>query len=82
MDISIPVMDDFEATQEICLYEKQISPACASTILALIRSSNDLNKQAFSSRVNAFWTKLVSLKEARKLLNVERVLGIEVKFIC
>lgn len=70
MDISMPVMNGFEATQEIRAFEKAEAMEPSSTIVALTGLGGNLSKQeAFSSGVNVFLTKPVSLKEVRKLLD-------------
>jgi CheY-like chemotaxis protein len=79
MDISMPVMNGFEATQEIRGWEKAMAsenraePApAAATIIALTGLGSSLSKQeAFSSGVNVFLTKPVSLKEVKKILDGE-----------
>ena len=70
MDISMPIMNGFEATQEIRSYEKAVSSENPATIVALTGLGSNLSKQeAFSSGVNVFLTKPVSLKEVRRLLD-------------
>jgi len=70
MDISMPIMNGFEATQEIRSYENSISSENPATIVALTGLGSNLSKQeAFSSGVNVFLTKPVSLKEVRRLLD-------------
>jgi CheY-like chemotaxis protein len=68
MDISMPVLNGFEATQQIRAFEQQhnIKPA---TIIALTGlGSADAQREAYSSGVNLFLTKPVRLKELTKVL--------------
>lgn len=68
MDMNMPVMDGFEATNAIREYELAcgIKPV---VIIALTGLGDEANqKQAFSSGVNDFWTKPVKLAKVKKLL--------------
>lgn len=68
MDISMPVMDGFEATRQIRAFEQDhgIEPA---TIVALTGlGSAEAQREAFVSGVDLFLTKPVKLKELTALL--------------
>lgn len=69
MDISMPVMNGFEATRAIRTIEKERSGCTPANIIALtgLSSSNDEVK-ALGSGVDVFLTKPVSLKAVSRLL--------------
>ncbi|RAH65171.1 putative sensor histidine kinase/response regulator [Aspergillus aculeatinus CBS 121060] len=71
MDMSMPVMNGFEATRAIRAIEKERGEGCApAVIIALtgLSSSRD-ESEALTSGVNLFLTKPVSFKEVSKLLS-------------
>ena len=75
MDISMPVMNGFEATREIRRFEKD-EKVCAARIAALTGLGSEMSKQeAFASGTNLFLTKPVKLGEIKKLLEHEQVRG-------
>jgi signal transduction histidine kinase/CheY-like chemotaxis protein len=79
MDISMPVMNGFEATREIRRCEKEEKVSCAARIAALTGLGSEQSRQeAFASGTNLFLTKPVKLGEIKKLLDHEQVRGEEV----
>ncbi|KAK0625051.1 AAA-ATPase Vps4-associated protein 1-domain-containing protein [Bombardia bombarda] len=71
MDISMPVMDGFEATREIRQLEAEAGVS-ASKIVALTGLSSELSRnEAFASGSDLFLTKPVKLEKVRSLLNEE-----------
>ncbi|KAE8349470.1 hypothetical protein BDV28DRAFT_60715 [Aspergillus coremiiformis] len=70
MDISMPVMNGFEATRAIRALEKERDCRNPATIIALtgLSSSRD-ESEALSSGVDLFLTKPVSFKEVSRLLD-------------
>jgi signal transduction histidine kinase/CheY-like chemotaxis protein len=76
MDISMPVMNGFEATREIRKFEKEEKVCCAARIAALTGLGSEVSRQeAFASGTNLFLTKPVKLGEIKKLLAHEQVRG-------
>jgi signal transduction histidine kinase/ActR/RegA family two-component response regulator len=69
MDMSMPVMDGFEATRAIRAIEKEREGCIPATIIAFtgLSSSRDESK-ALDSGVDVFLTKPVSFKEVSKLV--------------
>ncbi|KAE8315559.1 hypothetical protein BDV41DRAFT_586402 [Aspergillus transmontanensis] len=69
MDISMPVMNGFEATRAIRAIEKERDCCTPATIIALtgLSSSRD-ESEALNSGVDLFLTKPVSFKEVSRLL--------------
>ncbi|KAK1716161.1 hsp90-like protein [Colletotrichum acutatum] len=68
MDISMPVMDGFEATRRIRALETK-SSLTRSLIIALTGlASADAQQEAFASGIDLFLTKPVRLKELSKIL--------------
>lgn len=69
MDISMPVMNGFEATRAIRAIEKERDCCTPATIIALtgLSSSRD-ESEALTSGVDLFLTKPVSFKEVSRLL--------------
>ena len=68
MDLNMPTLDGFEATQRIRQFERQqgLEPA---TIIALTGLANaDARQQAYSSGIDLFLTKPVRLKELTRIL--------------
>ncbi|KAE8377168.1 hypothetical protein BDV26DRAFT_264305 [Aspergillus bertholletiae] len=78
MDISMPVMNGFEATRAIRAIEKERDCCTPATIIALtgLSSSRD-ESEALTSGVDLFLTKPVSFKEVARLLDewAEKGLG-------
>ncbi|KMK60635.1 sensor histidine kinase/response regulator [Aspergillus fumigatus Z5] len=70
MDISMPVMNGFEATRAIRALEKERDGCGPATIIALtgLSSSRDAS-EALTSGVDLFLTKPVSFKEVSRLLD-------------
>lgn len=68
MDVSMPVMDGFEATRRIRAYERdnQIKPAIIFALTGL--ASESAQQEAFGSGVDLFLTKPVKLKELGMIL--------------
>jgi signal transduction histidine kinase/CheY-like chemotaxis protein len=76
MDISMPVMNGFEATREIRRFEKEEKVSCSARIAALTGLGSEMSRQeAFASGTNLFLTKPVKLGEIKKLLDHEQVRG-------
>ncbi|KAF9875466.1 hsp90-like protein [Colletotrichum karsti] len=68
MDISMPVMDGFEATREIRVFEtKENLPRCQVFALTGLASAS-AQEEAFASGIDLFLTKPVKLKELSKIL--------------
>ncbi|KAI9166380.1 Autoinducer 2 sensor kinase/phosphatase LuxQ [Paramyrothecium foliicola] len=68
MDISMPVMDGFEATRLIRAFESQ-EDLCPVSIFALSGlSSNEAHREALESGMDVFLTKPVKLTSLRELL--------------
>lgn len=67
-DISMPVMDGFEATRHIRAYEQEqgLQPATIVALTALASSYSQ--REAFGSGLDLFLTKPVKLKELRQVL--------------
>lgn len=75
MDISMPVMDGFEATRRIRSYEreKHLTPV---HIFALSgQNSTKAQKEAFASGIDLFLTKPVRLKELSSILESKGLLS-------
>jgi CheY-like chemotaxis protein len=68
MDISMPVMDGFEATRRIraCETEQQLQPAIIFALSGLASAS--AQQEAFASGIDLFLTKPVKLKELGTIL--------------
>ncbi|KAI4724829.1 hypothetical protein E4T49_07421 [Aureobasidium sp. EXF-10728] len=68
MDISMPVMDGFEASRQIRAFERQkgLKPVVIIALTGL--GSSEAQHEAFVSGINLFLTKPVRLKELTKLL--------------
>ncbi|KAI8210096.1 Peroxide stress-activated histidine kinase mak1 [Colletotrichum sp. SAR 10_76] len=68
MDISMPVMDGFEATREIRVFETRKNiPRCQVFALTGLASAS-AQEEAFASGIDLFLTKPVKLKELSKIL--------------
>lgn len=68
MDISMPVMDGFEASRQIRAFERQkgLKPVVIIALTGL--GSSEAQHEAFVSGINLFLTKPVRLKELTRLL--------------
>lgn len=68
MDVSMPIMDGFEATRRIRAYERenQIKPSIIFALTGL--ASESAQQEAFGSGVDLFLTKPVKLKELGMIL--------------
>jgi signal transduction histidine kinase/CheY-like chemotaxis protein len=74
MDVSMPVMDGFEATREIRAFERQKGAEKPSRIIVLTGlTSGKSQEEAFASGVNLFLTKPVQLKKLKGVLGLTRV---------
>lgn len=69
MDINMPIMNGYEATQKLRAYEQQhgLQPAHIVALTGL--GSAGAQQEAFSSGFDMFLTKPVRLKELTKLLD-------------
>ncbi|KAI8157747.1 hypothetical protein K4K49_003744 [Colletotrichum sp. SAR 10_70] len=68
MDISMPIMDGFEATREIRVFETRKNiPRCQVFALTGLASAS-AQEEAFASGIDLFLTKPVKLKELSKIL--------------
>jgi signal transduction histidine kinase/CheY-like chemotaxis protein len=68
MDISMPVMDGFEASRHIRAYERKMGLKPVVIIALTGLGSSEAQHEAFVSGINLFLTKPVRLKELTKLL--------------
>lgn len=68
MDISMPVMDGFEATREIRVLESQRSLSRCQIFALTGLASASAQEEAFASGIDLFLTKPVKLKELSKIL--------------
>jgi CheY-like chemotaxis protein len=76
MDISMPVMNGFEATREIRRFEREEKVEGPARIAALTGLGSEMSRQeAFASGTNLFLTKPVKLGEIKRLLSHEQVRG-------
>ena len=76
MDISMPVMDGFEATSLIRRQERKTQMP-ASCIIALTGlASASAQQQAFESGIDLFLTKPVRFKELREILAARKLVGL------
>jgi signal transduction histidine kinase/CheY-like chemotaxis protein len=74
MDVSMPVMDGFEATREIRAFERQKGAEKPSRIIALTGlTSAKSQEEALASGVNLFLTKPLQLKKLKVVLGLTRV---------
>ncbi|KAJ5360765.1 CheY-like superfamily [Penicillium concentricum] len=70
MDMSMPVMDGFEATRAIRAIEKERDGCIPATIIALTGLSSSLDeRRALDSGVDLFLMKPVSFKEVSRLID-------------
>ncbi|KAK2778524.1 histidine kinase m232p [Colletotrichum kahawae] len=73
MDISMPVMDGFEATREIRVFEtRKNMPRCQVFALTGLASAS-AQEEAFASGIDLFLTKPVKLKELSKILQTRDI---------
>lgn len=76
MDISMPVMDGFQATRLIRAHEVGMDAAAPASIFALSGLASDhAQQEARWSGVDLFLTKPVKLKELSKILDSRGLLG-------
>lgn len=69
MDISMPRLDGFQATQQIRAHERAAGAARACPVFALTGlASADMQKEAFESGMDLFLTKPVRLKDLSAIL--------------
>lgn len=68
MDINMPIMDGYEATQHIRTYEKKHSLAPATIIALTALGSEAAYQEAFGSGCDMFLTKPVKLKDLTKVI--------------
>jgi CheY-like chemotaxis protein len=68
MDISMPVMDGFEATRQIRAHESRQGLGAVCIIALSGLASEDAHKEAFGSGMDLFLTKPVKLKSLGSLL--------------
>jgi CheY-like chemotaxis protein len=68
MDINMPVMDGYEATQHIRTYEKKHSLPAATIIALTALGSEAAYQEAFGSGCDMFLTKPVKLKDLTKII--------------
>jgi signal transduction histidine kinase/CheY-like chemotaxis protein len=68
MDISMPVMDGFEASRHIRAFERKMGLKPVVIIALTGLGSSEAQHEAFVSGINLFLTKPVRLKELTKLL--------------
>lgn len=69
MDISMPIMDGFEATRRIRAYERQEGLAPRPIVALSGLSSDDAHQEAFDSGMDTFLTKPVKLAAFKELLD-------------
>ena len=70
MDMSMPVMDGFEATRAIRAIEKERDGSIAATIIALTGLSSTRDEfRALDSGVDLFLMKPVSFREVSRLID-------------
>jgi CheY-like chemotaxis protein len=70
MDMSMPVMDGFEATRAIRAIEKERDDSTAATIIALTGLSSTRDEfRALDSGVDLFLMKPVSFREVSRLID-------------
>lgn len=75
MDISMPVMDGFEATRRIRAFERERRAPKPTPIFALSGlASADAQKEAFASGIDLFLSKPVKLKELSSFLELRGLL--------
>lgn len=68
MDISMPVMDGFEATRLIRLFEKESGLPRRQVVAISGLASKDAQEDAFSNGLDLFLSKPVQLKELSRIL--------------
>lgn len=68
MDINMPIMDGYEATQHIRTYEKKHSLPAATIIALTALGSEAAYQEAFGSGCDMFLTKPVKLKDLTKII--------------
>lgn len=68
MDINMPIMDGYEATQHIRTYEKKHSLPAATIVALTALGSEAAYQEAFGSGCDMFLTKPVKLKDLTKII--------------
>ncbi|KFA53335.1 hypothetical protein S40293_06679 [Stachybotrys chartarum IBT 40293] len=71
MDVSMPVMNGFEATRQIRQVEKDLGMVGCRIVVLTGLSNEQSRKEAFASGTDLFLTKPVSLAKVRTLLSTE-----------
>jgi CheY-like chemotaxis protein len=69
MDISMPIMDGFEATREIRLLENEAGVKRCKIVALTGLSSEESRNEALTSGSDVFLTKPVKLERVRSLMN-------------
>jgi CheY-like chemotaxis protein len=68
MDVSMPVMDGFQASQHIRAYEREESLPAAVIIAVTGLASEESQREAYNSGINLFMSKPVPLKEMKRIV--------------
>lgn len=74
MDISMPVMDGFEATRQIRAFEREMRLVPAAIFALSGLASADAQQEAFASGIDLFLAKPVRLKELSSILTTRGLL--------
>ena len=74
MDISMPIMDGFEATRRIRAYEREIGRPNVLIFALSGLASNEAQQEAFGSGIDLFLSKPVTLKELGSILKAKDLL--------
>jgi CheY-like chemotaxis protein len=68
MDVSMPVMDGFQASQHIRAYEREESLPAAVIIAVTGLASEESQREAYNSGINLFMSKPVPLKNLKRIV--------------
>ncbi|PQE19311.1 histidine kinase protein [Rutstroemia sp. NJR-2017a BVV2] len=68
MDVSMPVMDGFQASRHIRAYEREESLPAAVIIAVTGLASEESQREAYNSGINLFMSKPVPLKDMRRIV--------------